>query len=327
VTAEITVPLDPTVTHMSVGIPVEEWPLSPTLPADRHPVAVYLARLAPGSRRTQAQALGVIAEMVRPGTTIETFPWWQLRYTHVQGIRSLLAERYAPATSNKTLAALRGVLKQAFLLGLMPAEEFERARHVESVRGFRLPRGRALAAGELRALFGACDTTTPSGARNAALLGVLYGAGLRRTEASSLLLEHYDTATGTLRVMGKGNKQREVPLPPGSRRALDAWLVHRGDEPGALLCPVQKNGHVMMRAMAGESILEALQRLTHETGGERFSPHDLRRSCVSDLLDAGADLSVVQQIVGHASPTTTARYDRRGAHARRRAVDLLHVPY
>jgi site-specific recombinase XerD len=325
--AESTGLLETTDTHMSVDIPVGEWALSPSLPPDRHPAAVYLARLSAGSRRTQGQILGAIANMVRQGATIETFPWWQLRYQHVQGVRSMLAERYAPATANKALAALRGVLKQSFLLGLMSAEEYERERHVESVRGSRLPRGRALTAGELRSLFATCDTSTPSGARNAALVGILYGGGLRRTEAASLLLEHYDQSDGTLRVLGKGNKERQVPLPPGAQRALASWLVHRGDESGPLLCPVQKNGRVMLRHMAGESILEALHRLTSEYGGEEFSPHDLRRSCVSDLLDAGADLAVVQQIVGHSSPSTTARYDRRGAHARRKAADMLHVPF
>lgn len=88
-----------------------------------HPVAVYLARLAPGSRRTTRQALDVVAGLLTEGRADAlTLPWPQLRYQHTQALRSRLAERYQPATVNKTLAALRGVLKEAWRLDLMKAE-------------------------------------------------------------------------------------------------------------------------------------------------------------------------------------------------------------
>jgi site-specific recombinase XerD len=297
------------------------------LPADRHPVLVYLARLSVGSRRTQRQVLEVIAEMLAPGIGAEHLPWGQLRYSHVQAVRSLLAERYSPATANKALTALRGVLRQSFLLGHLPAEEYQRAQCVESIRGTRLPRGRSLTAGEIRSLFGVCDTTTPGGSRNACLLGILYGGGLRRMEAAGLTLEQYDTSNGSLKVLGKGNKQRLVPLPPGAQNAVSVWLSFRGPEPGPLLCPVLKSGQIVYRHVTGQAILEILLRLTRENGGARFSPHDLRRTFVGDLLDAGADLALVQGIVGHSSPATTARYDRRPENAKRRAADMIHVPF
>ncbi len=297
------------------------------LPADRNPALVYVASLALGSRRTMRKALAVIANMIAPGVTADAFPWHQLRFQHAAAIRTKLAEAYAPATANKILAALRGVVKHAFALGLIGAEDYERVRHVESVRGVRIQRGRALPVGELRALFGVCDASKPGGARNAALLAVLYGGGLRRSEIVALDLEDFDATTGVLKVKGKGNKERVSYVTNGARQALDAWLVHRGGDPGPLFVPVTKGGTVLLRRMTDQSVLDLVRRLGRRAGIARFSPHDLRRTFIGDMLDLGVDISTVQQLAGHAQVTTTARYDRRGEHVRRRAAEMLHVPF
>src|SRR4051794_17352371 len=83
-------------------------------PAERNPAAVYLAALAPSGRRTMAQALGVVADLLAPGIAAEAFPWASLRYEHAQAVRTILVERYAPATANKVLSALRGVAREAW---------------------------------------------------------------------------------------------------------------------------------------------------------------------------------------------------------------------
>src|SRR5437016_4867083 len=92
--------------------------------ADRHPALVYLARLSPGSRRTMRQGLDAVARLLTAGACDAlTLDWAALRYQHTAAIRTRLAEAYAPATANKVLAALRGVLKEAWRLGLMGAED------------------------------------------------------------------------------------------------------------------------------------------------------------------------------------------------------------
>jgi site-specific recombinase XerD len=178
--------------------------------ADRHPVAVYLARLAPGSRRTMRQALETVAATIAAQHTAETLPWPAVGYQHAAAVRAALLERgKAPATVNKTLAALRGVLKECWRLGLVDGEHYQRAADVQGVRASTLPRGRALDGGDLMALMRWCaQDDTPRGSRDAALLALLYGGGLRRSEAVAAALADYDPQTGALTVRpGKGDKR------------------------------------------------------------------------------------------------------------------------
>ena len=101
---------------------------------------------------------------------------------------------------------------------------------------------------------------------------------------------------------------------------MGEWLKVRGYEPGPLLCPISQIGKITVRRMTDQAIYAILQTRAKTANIRPFSPHDLRRSCVSDLLDAGVDISIVQQFVGHANVNTTARYDRRGEHAKKRAA-------
>ena len=300
------------------------------MPPDRHPAAVYLARLAPGSRRTMREALDIIAKLSSSGAAnATTLPWQALRYQHTAAIRSALAESYSPATVNKALSALKGVLREAWRLGFLTAEDRERACDLPSVRGTSLPRGRMLASGELHGLFGVCAADpSPAGARDASLLALLFGAGLRRSEAVALDLADYEAASGELTVRrGKGAKARTAWATNGASKALAAWLEVRGSAPGPLLCPITKGGNVVVRRLTAQAVYLVLQKRAVQAGVEACSPHDLRRSFVSELLDRGADVSAVQRLAGHANVATTLRYDRRPEAAKRKAAELLHVPY
>jgi hypothetical protein len=124
---------------------------------DRHPALVYLASLSEGSRRTMRASLETIARLVS-GERADawTLPWHELRYQHTAAIRSELAERYAPATANKMLSAMKGVIKECWRLGYITAEERDRAMDLSPIKGQTLPKGRSLSPGERKALFDAC---------------------------------------------------------------------------------------------------------------------------------------------------------------------------
>lgn len=328
--------------------------LQPPIPAERHPALVYLAGLAPSSRRVMKKALDIVAGILTgygaregdPVADAATLPWHLVRYQHAQAVRAALAEAYAPRRANLIISALRGVMKETWRLGYIDGETYQRARDVDGVRGESLPAGRALADGELRALIATCcEQGTTIGARDAALFAVIFGGGLRRNEAIGLDVADYLREEGTLRVRrGKGNKARLVPIPVGAREAIDAWLLVRGTlagdpENGAvgtpggggaatpLLCPVRKGGVVVPRRMTAGAVLFRTERRAIEAGIRRFSPHDARRTFITSLLASGADVVTVQRLAGHSRVETTATYDRRGEDAKRKAVEGVRFPY
>ena len=302
---------------------------------DKNPAAVYLASLSAGSRRTMRTSLNTIAAMLtnKPQGDALSLDWAQLRFSHTAAVRSLLAERYSHATANKMLAALRGTLKAAWRLGQMSAEEYQRACDVGTVSGETLPAGRAIAAGELIGLMTACSKSEKlAGVRDAAMLALLYGCGLRRAELITLDLNDYDPGSeagmGTLKVQGKRNKARRVPLVGGAVDALSDWLTVRGMEAGPLFVRIRKNNKVTKERLTTQAVYHVLSRRVGEAGlTTTCSPHDMRRTFIGDLLDAGADIATVQKLAGHANVTTTARYDRRGEATKRKAAQMLHVPY
>lgn len=293
---------------------------------DQNPAAVYLAGLAPGSRPTMRGALDTIARIVtgEEGATYLDIPWHALRFQHTAAIRSQLAASYGHNTVNKMLAALRGTLKAAWKLGLIAAEDYQKAASVESVKGESVPAGRSIQGGELVALLNSCDQSR-LGIRDAAILSLLYACGLRRAELVTLKAEDYDSAAGTLKVKGKRNKQRLVPIVHGAVAALRDWLAVRGDEPGPLFRSVGNRNQG--GPLTTQAIWKMVQMRAKVAGIPAISPHDFRRTFVGELLDRGADIVTVQNLAGHADVSTTARYDRRGEAAKQKAAALLHVPY
>lgn len=301
-------------------------PAAPTL----SPAAVYLARLAPRSRRTQAGALRSIVELVAPDADISTFPWHQLTYAHTQAVRSILADRYAPATGNRMLAALRGVLEEAWRLGLVDAETSQRARDLAPIRGSRPLRGRALSHDELSGLLRVCDNGDTAAAkqthadrRDAALLAVLYGCGIRRAEAVALDWVDYNPGGPTLTIRaGKGNKSRICYLPAFARDRLEQWRI--GDA-GPIFTRIRRGDHPSEERLTDGAVRHILLTRCQQAGIADAAPHDMRRSYVSDLLDAGVDISTVALMAGHSSTSTTGRYDRRPQERMREAAERLEL--
>ncbi len=315
-------------------------PRQPTTAPDTltDPVYAYIDSLSPASQEAVWKRLRTVARLFDIPDP-ETFSWHHLRGAQVARIRQRLMQPYglkerraAPATVNLTLAVFRGIAREARNANAMTDEEYRRVCEVKADKGERLPRGRAVPAGELVALVRACARDTgPAGARDAAMLAALYTGGLRRAELAALALDDYTPSPPALRVLhGKNDKQRAVPIPASAAAALNQWLERRGREPGALFVPIDQAGRIAAvgdgEGMSAHAIYKMLNKRAQQAGVPSLTPHDMRRTFVGDLLTAGNDISAVQRMAGHASVTTTQRYDRRGEEVMRKAADTLHFP-
>lgn len=293
------------------------------------PATLYLERQAASTRATQYSALRNIACMLADGPADpELFPWHRITFPEAARVRAVLVEGYAPATVNRYLVAFRGVLAESWALEQLSADARDRLCHgLRNVRVGRLQRGRVLPAGELAAIFAACTRDLgPAAARDAAVVAVMAGTGARRDEVARLDVGDVDLAAATIRVIGKGNVERSLPATPTVAGWVQAWLEVRGTDPGPLFPPIHA-GTVGAGRIGPSALWRVVTRRARQAELVRpATPHDLRRTHATSLLEAGADLHLVAQLLGHQSVNTTIRYDRRGDAARRQAAELLHLP-
>lgn len=323
--------------------------------ASSNPVVSYLASLSSkDSRRVQKTALDQIASALSNGNIKDSlaFPWERLDYGAVTAIKAWLDAKYAPATVNRYLCAVRRVLKEAWRHDLISAEAYQRATDVRSVSAQRLPTGRELETEEIRRLINAClaDEDNPVlGLRDAAIISLMYSSGLRRAEVVALDLEDLELKKRQLHVIGKRNKERYAFIASGAVRAIEKWIEVRGTDPGPLFYAVNKAGKIVrfrkerlsasekqqdlkpkkiVARLSDQTIYYLIDKRALQAGlVKKTTPHDMRRTFVSDLLDVGVDLSTVSKMAGHEDPNTTMRYDRRSSNVMRDAAEKLDVPY
>ncbi|HBX82007.1 MAG TPA: site-specific tyrosine recombinase XerD [Propionibacteriaceae bacterium] len=224
---------------------------------------------------------------------------------------SLTAAGLAATSVARSVVAVRSLHRFAASEGVVASDA---ALDVRPPRpGRRLPK--ALAIDQVQALLEAPDTTQPTGLRDAALLELLYGTGARIGEAVDLDVDDVAGALEDpdlgLRLLGKGRKERIVPLGSYARAALEAWLVRgrptlsvKAARPGPALF-LNARGQRLSRQSAWTIVHDAAVAANIPA---EVSPHTLRHSFATHLLDGGADVRVVQELLGHASVTTTQIY-------------------
>ncbi len=237
-------------------------------------------------------------------------------------LAAMRADGLAPSTVARRVSAVRSYFRHLILIGTRgednPAAGLQLPR-----RGRRLPR--ALSPAETERLIEAADGTTPRTRRDRALVELLYGAGLRVSEAVGLDRSAVDVEERIVRVLGKGGKERLVPLGRPAAEAVRRYLalgrphLDRRYRPELFL---NARGGPLTRAGA----FLILRRLAEKAGLEpaRVHPHLLRHSFATHLLEGGADLRSVQEMLGHADLGTTERYTHVSDRRRREVYFQAH---
>lgn len=275
----------------------------------------YISGLAPSGRRGITSLLNRSASILKRGAEAADYPWEQLNYAAVAKVRAaLLDDGYAVSSVNMALSALRGVAQTAFNLNCMNAETLARVRSVKRVSGDIQRKGRALDKSEIRALIQAAKQHPLSvrRSRDTAIVLILCGTGLRAGELVKLECRDYDNSILTVR-QGKGRKYREIHVADAVDKAIRAWLkVSAGETDSALFKRIQRNGKAANQALTTTGLTGILMELQHTSGIVRFTPHDMRRTFITRLLEQGVDINTVRQLAGHRDISTTTRYDYRG---------------
>ncbi|MHB0885011.1 MAG: tyrosine recombinase XerC [Bacillota bacterium] len=238
-------------------------------------------------------------------------------------IRSYLTDlqrrRYSRRSIARKMAALRSFFKY-----LCREEIIERSPMV----GVSTPRLEKklpafLYTNEVETLLAQPDPRTPRGMRDRALLEMIYGCGLRASEAVGLNLDDLDFETEYVRVFGKGSKEREVPIGTEALRAMGHYLKVGRAALGA------KDKAVFVNKMGGRlsdrGLRRLLQKYIRQTAiARRITPHALRHSMATHMLENGADLRTIQELLGHASLSTTQIYTHVGRQTIKKQYDRAH---
>ena len=239
-------------------------------------------------------------------------------------IRSFVAglhrEGYARRTIARRLAAIKALMKYALTREIIPRNPSSTITAPKAEK--RLPT--ILSRAEVKALMEIPDISRPVGRRDRAVLETLYAAGLRRSELCGLNLRDFDRDAGTLRVLGKGSKERIVPVGDYAREALLDWLGCRddlltGDSGDALF--LREDGTRLDGDHLYSMVRSMLRRVTEQ---KKRSPHVLRHTFATHMLDNGAGLREVSEMLGHASLGTTQVYTHVTVDRLRQAYASAH---
>jgi integrase len=212
---------------------------------------------------------------------------------------------------NVRLTAVRRLAAEAADNALMDSATAQGIIRVKGIKRNGTRTGNWLTRDQAEALINAPDVSTLKGKRDRALLAVLIGCGLRRSEVSELLVESIqqrDARWCVVDLAGKGNRVRTVPMPAWAKTAIDIWCEAAGITAGRVFRPMAKGGRITGDVLLPQNIMEAVAMYADKIGAGNIAPHDLRRTFAKLAHRGRAAIEQIQLSLGHSSIITTERY-------------------
>jgi site-specific recombinase XerD len=252
-------------------------------------------------------------EEPRPGFTKATVCAWRV---------ALEARGLGAVSINVRITAVRKLAVEAADNGLLAPELAAGITRVKGVASKGVRTGNWLSVKQAQTLLNSPDITTTKGLRDRAILAVLLGCGLRRSEVAALTMAHIQQRDGRwciVDLVGKHGHVRTIPVPTWVKVATDAWTSAAGVVDGFVFRPVNRAGQSQGIGLSEKVVWQLLQPYGLAAGVPGIAPHDLRRSCAKMCRAAGGELEHIQLLLGHASVQTTERY--LGTKQ-----DLVHAP-
>jgi site-specific recombinase XerD len=249
----------------------------------------------------------------RPGFTKATVSAWRV---------ALEARGLGSVSINVRITAVRKLAVEAADNGLLAPELAAGITRVKGAKSKGARVGNWLSIQQAQKLLNAPEVTTKKGLRDRAMLAVLLGCGLRRSEVAALTLEHIqqrDNRWCIVDLLGKHGRVRTIPMPTWVKVAIDTWTAAAGLTEGHMLRPVTRRDQVRGERMTEKVVWQLLQPYAVAAGVPGIAPHDCRRTCAKLCRAAGGELEQIQLLLGHASVQTTERY--LGTKQ-----DLVHAP-
>ena len=249
----------------------------------------------------------------RPGFTKATVSAWRV---------ALEARGLGSVSINVRITAVRKLAVEAADNGLLAPELAAGITRVKGAKSIGVRTGNWLSVQQAQKLLNAPDVTTKKGLRDRAMLAILLGCGLRRSEVAALTLKHIqqrDNRWCIVDLVGKHGRVRTIPMPTWVKVAIDTWTGPTGITDGHVLRPVGREDQVRGERMTEKVVWQLLRPYALAAGVPGIAPHDLRRSCAKMCRAAGGELEQIQLLLGHASVQTTERY--LGTKQ-----DLVHAP-
>ena len=249
----------------------------------------------------------------RLGFTKATMNAWRM---------ALEARGLAPISIKVRITAVRKLAVEAADNGLLAPELAAGITRVKGAKSKGVRVGNWLSVRQAQTLLNAPDVSTKKGLRGRAMLAILLGCGLRRSEVAALTLRHIqqrDNRWCIVDLVGKHGRVRTVPMPTWVKVAVDAWTATAGVTDGQVLRRIARGDQVRAERMSEKVVWQLLQPYAAAAGVAGIAPHDLRRSCAKMCRAAGGELEQIQLLLGHSSVQTTERY--LGTKQ-----DLVHAP-